>query len=617
MYPVSNAYRKIMAGQIRGEVRVEGEIYSSAIEVQTGIKTTSDNALPECDVSALSKIVTDSRINIASFEQDYMFADGSYRFADGSVIPYYISNALSSVDPDENGEYPISDSSVTIEPVVYAGTIYWDTHDRTLSILCDASVARISITVDTSYVGTPVTTECVAVDGMAVAENITDQEHWHSCTVKVVSLKKPNQRARVYRIAAGKCYKLTPDQVCSMKYTDQNDSIGVVLPSKTIQLSVDNLNRTFTPETEYQHPSFLSGETVLCLRIGIDLMNGVTEWIVLPKMYLRNYAVGDETVDFDWYDAIGRLNEDDATHYYSYPYSNDADAVLTKRVQEIMQLSVVFEDVMGRIRTAADKLGITLDTASAANPTIVIRNPCPIITSAQALQLYSNVSGNLLRTKRTGDTLEFVQPPGSAVAHMSLNEMWKLPEWAAEDSVSTLSLNIESTGSETETKVIGEHVSIYNYAQRFTTDAPIRVLTAESDPPVTISAAAKFAYCWYLYAYRFDEYMQDGKVKAELYKAMKNQKEVTVRRASGKALSVSNPLLDDSLENIMTTHMREAYQYPLVATISHRGYPELDAGDVITLETETQEAVRVRILENSFEIKEGAMSGSTKARRLE
>jgi len=307
-------------------------------------------------------------------------------------------------------------------------------------------------------------------------------------------------------------------------------------------------------------------------------MNGVTEWIVLPKMYLRNYAVGDETVDFDWYDAIGRLNEDDATHYYSYPYSNDADAVLTKRVQEIMQLSVVFEDVMGRIRTAADKLGITLDTASAANPTIVIRNPCPIITSAQALQLYSNVSGNLLRTKRTGDTLEFVQPPGSAVAHMSLNEMWKLPEWAAEDSVSTLSLNIESTGSETETKVIGEHVSIYNYAQRFTTDAPIRVLTAESDPPVTISAAAKFAYCWYLYAYRFDEYMQDGKVKAELYKAMKNQKEVTVRRASGKALSVSNPLLDDSLENIMTTHMREAYQYPLVATISHRGYPEFVHG---------------------------------------
>lgn len=158
---------------------------------------------------------------------------------------------------------------------------------------------------------------------------------------------------------------------------------------------------------------------------------------------------------------------------------------------------------------------------------------------------------------------------------------------------------------------------LYNYAQRFTTDAPIRVLTAESDPPVTISAAAKFAYCWYLYAYRFDEYMQDGKVKAELYKAMKNQKEVTVRRASGKALSVSNPLLDDSLENIMTTHMREAYQYPLVATISHRGYPEFDTGDVITIETETQEAVRVRILENSFEIKEGAMSGSTKARRLE
>lgn len=618
MYPVSNAYREIMAGQIRGKVSLEGEIYSAAIEVQTGIKTTSDNALPECDVSALSKIVTDPKINIASLEQDYMRSDGTYSFAEGNTVMYYISNTLSSNDPDENGEYPIVGSSVTIEPIIYAGTIYWGAHDRTLSILCDDSVARISITVDTSYGSAPVTTECVAVDGMAIAENITEWEYWRSCTINVVSLKKPNQRARIYRVAAGKCYKLTPDQICSMQYTDQNDSVGIVLPSKTVRLSINNLDRTFAPETEYQHPSFLSGETVLCLRLGIDLINGVTEWVILPKMYLRNYSVGEETVDFDWYDAIGRLNEDDATHYYSYPYSNDTDAVLTKRAQEVMKVSIGSEDVMGWVRTAADKLGITLDTASAANPTSVIHNPCPIITSAQALQLYSNVSGNILRTKRTGDTLEFVQPPDSAVMHIGLNELWRLPEWSAEDSVSTLSLNMESTGSETETKVIGEHVSIHHtYAQRFITDAPIRILTAESDPPVTISAIAKFAYCWYLYAFYSDEYMQDGKVKAELYKVMKNQKEAAVGRTFGRTISVSNPLLDDTLESIMTAHMKEAYQYPIVATISHRGYPELDAGDVITLETETQEAVRVRILENSFEIKEGAMSGSTKARRLE
>ena len=80
--------------------------------------------------------------------------------------------------------------------------------------------------------------------------------------------------------------------------------VGIVLPSKTVRLSINNLDRTFAPETEYQHPSFLSGETVLCLRLGIDLINGVTEWVILPKMYLRNYSVGEETVDFDWYDAI-------------------------------------------------------------------------------------------------------------------------------------------------------------------------------------------------------------------------------------------------------------------------------------------------------------------------
>ena len=91
----------------------------------------------------------------------------------------------------------------------------------------------------------------------------------------------------------------------------------------------------------------------------------------------------------------------------------------------------------------------------------------------------------------------------------------------------------------------------------------------------------------------------------------------------GESKTLSNPVVgidygDDAGQALdYAAMLYDELQYPLTATLTHRGFPELDAGDIISLSVEDGNPVAVRVLENTVEIKGGAMSGRTKVRRLQ
>ena len=85
----------------------------------------------------------------------------------------------------------------------------------------------------------------------------------------------------------------------------------------------------------------------------------------------------------------------------------------------------------------------------------------------------------------------------------------------------------------------------------------------------------------------------------------------------GQALVLENPLWYGTEPVKYAQYYFNELSHNLLCTLSHRGFPELDAGDIITVETETRPSVKARILENHFSVSGGAMSGSTKVRLLE
>lgn len=54
---------------------------------------------------------------------------------------------------------------------------------------------------------------------------------------------------------------------------------------------------------------------------------------------------------------------------------------------------------------------------------------------------------------------------------------------------------------------------------------------------------------------------------------------------------------------------------PFDGSLSHRGYPELDAGDIVALVDEGSNRA-ARVLENTLTLSNGVMRGTTKVRRL-
>ena len=62
--------------------------------------------------------------------------------------------------------------------------------------------------------------------------------------------------------------------------------------------------------------------------------------------------------------------------------------------------------------------------------------------------------------------------------------------------------------------------------------------------------------------------------------------------------------------------MRDYLKYAVMYTIQHRGFPELDEGDVIAVTTDKDTPVKAVVEENAWTLRAGSFTGTTKARRL-
>lgn len=99
---------------------------------------------------------------------------------------------------------------------------------------------------------------------------------------------------------------------------------------------------------------------------------------------------------------------------------------------------------------------------------------------------------------------------------------------------------------------------------------------------------------------------------------------MTAEYGEGTEKTLSNPLLSNSSESsssvvTVQNYLQRMYNETNITSPppSHRGYPELDAGELVMVQTKPEgEYVECRVLENRWTLNGGALSGSTKVRRL-
>jgi hypothetical protein len=184
--------------------------------------------------------------------------------------------------------------------------------------------------------------------------------------------------------------------------------------------------------------------------------------------------------------------------------------------------------------------------------------------------------------------------------------------WHAEDVIDTIDVETYRMTSATSDEEIANDILV-GRDEYFpvTSKLPMRSLSGGQ------GGYAYYAYKGYVIGGPIEG--ETTAITASVYNIVNQTKTFAVSDSDGTTLKVSNPIVDgtDGMgAQAFAENIYAELRYNLIASFKHRGFPELEAGDIIQLESKSNEYVSVRVLENTLSIQQGRVSGATKVRRL-
>ena len=240
-------------------------------------------------------------------------------------------------------------------------------------------------------------------------------------------------------------------------------------------------------------------------------------------------------------------------------------------------------------------------------------NPCPIVTEAAALQLLANASGNRVRITRTDNAVDLSMEDMTSGQYdytISDNELYAGPAVDAEDKLREIVVTTHKRGGETTSKTLGEGIALNGTPTLLTATGMIAAISVNASAGVRYRQYGYAAYLWATAP------IASTTVLSTVAETVDVDTAYAVGPVGG-TIKLDNPLVDGAVVTA-SDYAGRAYsvlKYGLIYTLSHRGYPHLDAGDRIKLEIGGT-AVPILITENTITYKDGAMRGTTKGRRL-
>lgn len=600
MYAVSDEYKAMMNETYGPEVKAEMDIIRIDGYVQSRAGLTDLSGKSYLTMLSMS---AEPVQGIATLEKDYMIVGREYTLVD---TPYYMSPVLSAASPSGDGYYAIASCGIKISYTNVNSRNYYDT--TTVTLVTDGAVAKVRAqkgTYSHDYVadGTK-----VVLDGLPAGTEVL--------TITVLAIKGPYRRAHIHRAYMGDIIRYSNRDIVSLDMIDINDGLCLELPQKTVTVEVDNLSGRYDAETEYTSPTFQRFYTRGLIRLSLGRYT-----IPLGSYYLDSYTVDAVSVKFKFVDPLAVLNE--YTHWWSSTTTKNADG----RIQEVVCPNLQLLDIVTDqyVLVPAEKFGICA-SLDHANHLHKVSTPPPPVSGAQVIQLVCNLTDNYIVQCRMPNYIHNAADIYIALSsfanvndsrRLSSNDFFSV-QWGVPDKIGLYTADVTTVSTEMHEETLADRVlvhvtyddPVYAYNQ------PISDLNIVDPDGYGIIRTAAFAYA--AYYRRKEESGYVGPATAQLKKLIKTTHSVSYGDGTEKKLS--NPLLCN--DEYVTAddyigRMRKDLQYGLCCTLSHRGYPELDAGDILPVQYKNGGAyVKSRVLENRITVRNGSMSGTTKVRRL-
>ena len=266
--------------------RVTFDITDTTISTDT-ITTTVTSEFAVSNKSQLTDKVRTNSYNIATLENNRFKLDGSFTFADDTLVNNKITGWCSNVLCDSAGAFSVSQT---------LSFVFGNLH----------SSAGITVTFDMLNNEFASDFDVIAYDGsnnVIYTTSITGNTdvlrqiygqflNYKRIDVVIKKWCKPNRRARVSEVDFGIVKVYTDDTLISMNLVEETDLFSATIPSPELKFTVDNSDRAFNILNPSGFYKFLQQKQTISAELGIDLGTSI-EYVSLGN-YLLNEWTSDE-----------------------------------------------------------------------------------------------------------------------------------------------------------------------------------------------------------------------------------------------------------------------------------------------------------------------------------
>lgn len=286
MYSVSDNYKEAVYAPIRtAKARVTFDISDvSAAGDVSNISITSEASIS--DKHQLINKKREQSYNLATFEKDRFMLDGSFSFADDTLV--------------NNKEVGFCNDNLCNDEGIFTPyetlTFTFNNNHSSMGVTITFDVPNNEYATDftvTAYDSSNNVIDSVDVTGNTLLQVSAIGQLYQYKKVEIIIKKwcKPNRRCRIAEVDLGVVRVYQDNNLIKLSLIEQLDLITSTVPSAEFKFTVDNANREFNILNPVGFYKFLQQRQQVIAELGIDI-GGTTEYV-----QLSNYLLWDWTSD--------------------------------------------------------------------------------------------------------------------------------------------------------------------------------------------------------------------------------------------------------------------------------------------------------------------------------
>ena len=208
-----------------------------------------------------------------------------------------------------------------------------------------------------------------------------------SLEIKVTAMSATNNRVRIESILFGNAVVFTDKDIINAESTSTISQINEDLPEINFTLTIDNNDKRFDYDNKESIINYLRTGQDMSVQMGYDLDDGTTEWMPLHTLKLSEWSASDDEASITAVDVLQQFGDGDY-------YRGDWHA---KGITLYALANYVIADAIGTYSIPQDKFSIDKYLQS-----VEVRNPLPVVSHKEALQIIANAGRCILTVDRYG-----------------------------------------------------------------------------------------------------------------------------------------------------------------------------------------------------------------------